>query len=197
MLVDHRDAARERVGGRGRLIWRAAKLHRAGVGRVNAEDEVAERRFAGAVFAENAMDLARRNVERDVRQGKELPEALGHSLQAKAAGQSASSRGFTFRTLQQQPLARGGGRGVWRRVRTSYHVLRIRLFASALEHGDLAGHDVLHDLLELRLLRRRLLRRRPCWRLPAPSSDRTPCSPASSCPSPFRRWHIAPDSRRR
>ncbi len=83
MLVHHRDAARERIGGRRRPVGRSVELHGAGVGSVHTEDQVAQRRLAGAIFAQDAVDLARFDGERDIRQGKQLPEALRHAGKRK------------------------------------------------------------------------------------------------------------------
>ena len=67
MLVHHGDAVRQRIGRSRRPIGLAAKAHGAGVGHVNAENQIAQGRFAGAVLAENAVHLARHDVERGVR----------------------------------------------------------------------------------------------------------------------------------
>ena len=58
----------------------AAESHLAGVGRVDAEDQVAERRLAGAVLAQQAVNLAGRMSRRDIRQRGEAAEPLRNGL---------------------------------------------------------------------------------------------------------------------
>ena len=63
------------------LIVFAVKAHGAFVRHMHAEDQIAQRRLAGAVLAENAMNLARHDVERGVRQRHQGAEPLGDALQ--------------------------------------------------------------------------------------------------------------------
>ena len=55
----------------------AVEQHRPFVRLVHAEDDVAERRLAGAVLAEQALDLAGPEVEVDIVQSGEVAEPLG------------------------------------------------------------------------------------------------------------------------
>ena len=48
---------------------------------VDAENQIAQRGFAGAVFAENAVHLARHDVERSVETATNAAEPLGDALQ--------------------------------------------------------------------------------------------------------------------
>ncbi len=112
MLVHHGDALRERIRRACGLDRRAAVAHDAGIRAMHAENQIAQRRFAGAVLAENAVDLARADVERDVRQRGETAEPLGNGLQATEAVRRPARRGRTSLLM--------AGR-------------------SALQHGDLAA----------------------------------------------------------
>ena len=65
MLVDHADAGVERGARVARRQRLAEGLDRARVGDIVAEEDVHQRRLAGAVLAEQRHDLAAREVERD------------------------------------------------------------------------------------------------------------------------------------
>jgi hypothetical protein len=80
VLVHHRDAGGERAGGPGRAIRRTAEPHAAGIGAEDAEDDVAQRRLAGAVLAEQAVDLAGGDVERYAVERGEVAEALADAV---------------------------------------------------------------------------------------------------------------------
>ena len=73
----------------------SGQAHLAGIGPVDAEDEVAQRRLAGAVLAEQAMDLAGGDVDRDVGQGLpkrfDMPrsDSSGAAVAVAGAGVSA------------------------------------------------------------------------------------------------------------
>ena len=88
VLMHHRDALRERVARAGGAVRAAGERHAAGVGRVDAEDDVAQRRLAGAVLAEQAVDLAGTDVERDAVERGQRAEALADAVErdSSAAG---------------------------------------------------------------------------------------------------------------
>jgi hypothetical protein len=67
MLVHHGDAAGESIRWARRVIRPPVEAHGALIREMHAEDQIAQGRFAGAVLAENAMHLARHDVERGVR----------------------------------------------------------------------------------------------------------------------------------
>ncbi len=79
LLEDHGDAG---VGG-ALLVEaddrRAVELDRAAVGLVDARHEVHERRLAGAVLADQRVDLAGADLERDVVDRADAGERLGHA----------------------------------------------------------------------------------------------------------------------
>ena len=76
LLVDHGDAGL----GRALLVEagdrRAVELDGAAVGPVDAGDEMHQRRLAGAVLADQRMDLAAPHLERDVVDGPHAREGL-------------------------------------------------------------------------------------------------------------------------
>ena len=79
-LVHHADPGRQAVA-RGPETDLAA-IHHEGAGRrlVHAGDDLHERRLAGAVLADEAVDLARAQGEVDAPQGLDAAEALGDAL---------------------------------------------------------------------------------------------------------------------
>ncbi len=91
MLMDHADSGGERgagTAGRQRL-GRAVGCRNqdaALIGRVVAEEDVHQRRLAGAVLAEQRQDLARVQVERDRVVRDERAEALRHVGDAEDEG---------------------------------------------------------------------------------------------------------------
>ena len=76
VLVHHGDALLQRLGRTGRQPRALTEKHLAGAGRVDAEDQVAERRLAGAVLAQQAMNGAGLYVQRYAFQGLQAAEAL-------------------------------------------------------------------------------------------------------------------------
>ena len=83
MLVHHADAGIERcarVAGRQRL---AEDLDRSLVGDIVAEEDVHQRRLAGAVLAKQRDDLAARELEGDRIVGDQRAEALGDAGEAE------------------------------------------------------------------------------------------------------------------
>ncbi len=61
--MDHRDAVAQRVERRAELDLLALELERAGIRRIDAGDDFHQRRFAGAVFAHQRMDMAALETE--------------------------------------------------------------------------------------------------------------------------------------
>ncbi len=80
VLVDHRNAARDRLAGRDDRCRHAIDADAPGVGRVDAGQHAHQRGLAGAVFADQRVDLTGADVERDVVQrthaGKGLLDVL-------------------------------------------------------------------------------------------------------------------------
>ena len=73
LLVDRRDARLLGVLGRGEAGRLPVERDRAGVGLIDARHDLDQRRFAGAVLAEQRMHLARPHVEADLRQARARP----------------------------------------------------------------------------------------------------------------------------
>ncbi len=92
MLEDDADPGPGDAMGRPSGDVDAVELHRAGIRPLDAHDELHHRRFAGAVRADEAEDLAARDVEGDVLDGDEAAEALGEAAdgEARGAGHSRS-----------------------------------------------------------------------------------------------------------
>ena len=76
VLVDRRDADVERVAGRVEADRLAVDGERPLVGRVDAGQHLDQRRLAGAVVAEEAVDLPGADLERDVLDGDDRAEVL-------------------------------------------------------------------------------------------------------------------------
>jgi hypothetical protein len=76
VLMDHPDARRDGVGGRRERDPLAADQQLPGVGLVQPEHDVHQRALAGAVLAEEAMDLAPSEHEVDVGVGEHAREPL-------------------------------------------------------------------------------------------------------------------------
>ena len=77
VLVDHADAVGDRVLHALALDLLPADVHRAGVGPVQPEHDVHQRALAGAVLAEQAVDLAVMEGQADVLVGDHAGEGLG------------------------------------------------------------------------------------------------------------------------
>ena len=84
MLMHHGDAAGERVGRPRGAIGFAAKAHLAVIRHMHAENHIAESGLAGAVLAENAVHLARHNIERSFGHRHECAEPLGDACSASS-----------------------------------------------------------------------------------------------------------------
>ena len=82
-LVDGDDALRLRLVRRRKRHRRAVEDDFAGVGALRARQDLQQGRFAGAVFAEQRMDLARPHLERDLVERDDAGEALGDPSHAE------------------------------------------------------------------------------------------------------------------
>ena len=83
ILVDGVDAERARVDDRFQLHGLAEDRDLAGVGPVEAREDLDERRLAGAVVADQAEHLALAQVQAHVAQRRDRAEALGDVLDAQ------------------------------------------------------------------------------------------------------------------
>ena len=80
MLMHHADAGGDRGARLARRQGLAEDLDRSLIGRIMAEQDVHQRRLAGAVLAEQRDDLAALQVDRDRVIGEKRPEPLGDAL---------------------------------------------------------------------------------------------------------------------
>ena len=92
VLVDHADAGRDRVAGSGEVLDLAVEHDLALVGLVEAVEDVHQRRLAGAVLAEQAVDLAGLDRQGDVVVGDDVAEALGDVAQSELHGRDPRGR---------------------------------------------------------------------------------------------------------
>ena len=76
LLIDHRHALQARVVRILRHVGLAAELHRAGIGRVRAAEDFHQRALARAVFADERVHLAGRDLERHAAQSARGAEAF-------------------------------------------------------------------------------------------------------------------------
>ena len=79
-LMDHRDAVLQRVERRRQLDFLALQLEGAGVGRVDAGDDLHQRRLAGAVLAHQRVNVAALQPERDVVERQHAGKGLADVL---------------------------------------------------------------------------------------------------------------------
>jgi hypothetical protein len=79
MLVDHADAMGERILRRVDGHRLAIEQHLAARRGVEAHDAFDQRRLAGAVFAQQSVERARLDIDRDIAECGEMPEDLGHA----------------------------------------------------------------------------------------------------------------------
>ena len=92
VLVDRLDPRRLRLRRRGEMALGAVEEDAAGARRHAAGDDLHQRRFAGAVVAEQRDDLAAIDVEADAAQRLDRPEMLGDLFEAKE-GYTGGHRG--------------------------------------------------------------------------------------------------------
>ena len=86
VLVHHADAGRDGVAGTGEVLDLVVEQDLALVGPVEAVQHVHQRGLAGAVLAQEAVDLARLDRQRDPVVGDQRPEALGDVTQLQLHG---------------------------------------------------------------------------------------------------------------
>ena len=106
VLVDHPDAARDGVAGVAQVHRLALDDDLALVGRVEPEQHLHERALAGAVLAEQPVDLAPAQLDADVVVGDDRREALGEvtGLQHQRAASFIAAHSFSY----GWPAAAGG-----------------------------------------------------------------------------------------
>ena len=81
LLIDDRDALGARVAGRGEMNDLVADANLARVRAMNAGHDLDQRRLAGAVLAEQRVDLAGAHVERHVAQHRDADEGLRNATE--------------------------------------------------------------------------------------------------------------------
>ena len=79
-LMDHGDAVLQRVERRLQADFLALEAEGAGIGRVDAGDDLHQRRFAGAVLAHQRMDMAALQAEGNVVERQHAGEGLADAL---------------------------------------------------------------------------------------------------------------------
>ena len=84
LLVDDRDAQRPRVRGPADLRRLAVEADRSRVGLMDAGQDLDQRALAGAVLADQAVDLAGQQLQRDVVERLRRPESLRDAAQLGA-----------------------------------------------------------------------------------------------------------------
>ena len=113
MLVDHADAAGDRVGRPGDGDRLAVEQDLARVGREQPVQDVHQRALAGAVLAEEGVDLAGPDEQVDAVVGDDAGEALGDAAHLEARGGRARA---TSGSIVMPPVARSaaavGGAGL-------------------------------------------------------------------------------------
>jgi hypothetical protein len=87
VLVHHADAEGDRVGWRSDAYGRIVEEYLAGVHGVEAVEDLHEGGFAGAVLAEQGVDFAGGDGERDGVVGEDAREALGDVDELERGGQ--------------------------------------------------------------------------------------------------------------
>ena len=109
MLVDHADAAADRLARRADAHRLAVDADFAGVGLVEAVEDRHQRRLAGAVFADDAVDDAALDLEIDVGVGVDRTEALvdADQLDGRAAAALAGVVTTLLLTLASRSPAVG------------------------------------------------------------------------------------------
>src|SRR5205823_254200 len=81
VLMDHADAGRDRVARRGEVDGIAVDDDLAGIGTVDAGEDVHQRRLAGAVLTEERVDLAGPDLEVDPGIRQNAGEGLGDAFE--------------------------------------------------------------------------------------------------------------------
>ena len=105
LLVHHADARRQRLARRAEMHRPAVDRHAAVVLAVQAGDDLHQGRFAGAVLAHQAVDLAPAQHEVDVAQGRDAAERFGDAAQRGVFERAAAA---IVPSTAQPPNARAG-----------------------------------------------------------------------------------------
>src|SRR5262249_6229855 len=103
LLRHQRDAALLRLARRRDRAWFAVARERAGVGAVDAGEDLHQRALAGAVLAAEGADLAGGDIERDVVERGEGPEALAQARHAEDGGLLTGRHARTRSALRSSP----------------------------------------------------------------------------------------------
>ncbi len=111
LLEHHGDALAQRVRRRGQLRRLAVEQHLAGTELIDAGQHLGQRRLAGAVLADDGVDLALLKSEVDVLDRRHAAEILGRALRARERLPSSTS---SARRSRPRPSPRPAGR---RRIR--------------------------------------------------------------------------------
>ena len=90
LLIDRRDAGAARVLGQVELALDAVDQDLPAVGRKHAGDDLDQRRFARAVLAEQRVNFARRDRERNVRRARARRERSSRGRAPRAEGRATS-----------------------------------------------------------------------------------------------------------
>ena len=112
MLVHHPDARVDRLRGAPAGDIAAEHFDRARIGRIDAREDAHQRRLAGAILADQRVDLALHHLERCVAHRLAIAEALRDARHAhgERAGTPASSSRGRHGDATRDDLARGSAR---------------------------------------------------------------------------------------
>ena len=97
LLMHHADAGVQRVAGRAEAHLLAVELHRAGDIRMHAGDDLHQRRLAGAVLADEAVDLAGAQREIDVAKRLTPPKDFEMPVSSSSGAPSPPAVGRVIR----------------------------------------------------------------------------------------------------
>src|SRR5688572_30738962 len=141
MLVDHADAQGEGVAGIGDGMWHPVDADFAAVGGVEAIEDRHQRRFAGAVLADDAVDRAAPDAKVDVLVGVDGTEMLVDldELDRKLIG--SSGPGGPPRSYVTLSCGRA-------HLRPNSHA-RAGAVGRVVVGLDLAGDDLFSELIDL------------------------------------------------
>lgn len=115
MLMNHGDSSRQRIFGPFRPVSRAVE-RKCPLGRAEyPEGEIAERGFAGTVFAEQAMDFTRGETDINPIKRRECAKTLGNAREFKKVGHTRPIR--TGDNGAGRGIATGPRRGISLQVR--------------------------------------------------------------------------------
>jgi hypothetical protein len=104
LLVNHRNAATNRVQRIARSIRSAVEKHFAAIGDEGAAERFHERAFAGAVFADERVDFAGSHFERDAAQGLNALETFAQTSDAQAGVGHLTCGGFSMSRISGESM---------------------------------------------------------------------------------------------